>query len=197
MVYFLRCFALNPKQPKPINSMERKKINGEEFPKSLLRGLIAMFDDNPVRSAMFMADFEDLCKKGIDLNPDCNVWYRVSPDVIDLVDELDISEEDKTTIKKKISNLIGAPVFHVGENAKTDSLVVAGLVEGKMIGFDKKYFYKIKSKPYMKKLKKALFVSASWEEFIKPLIYTIRGFGLDKCASFPSIEAKRSDEEED
>lgn len=66
-----------------------------------------------------------------------------------------------------------------------------------MIGFDKKYFYKIKSKPYMKKLKKALFVSASWEEFIKPLIYTIRGFGLDKCASFPSIEAKRSDEEED
>lgn len=66
-----------------------------------------MFDDNPVRSAMFMADFEYLCKKGIDLNPDCNVWYRVSPDVIDLVDELDISEEDKTTIKKKISNLIG------------------------------------------------------------------------------------------
>ena len=66
-----------------------------------------------------------------------------------------------------------------------------------MIGFDKKYFYKIKSKPYMKKLKKALFVSASWEEFIKPLIYIIRGFGLDKCASFPSIEAKRSDEEED
>lgn len=161
-----------------------------------------MFDDNPVRSAMFMADFEDLCNKGIDLNPDCNVWYRVSPDVIDLVDELDISEldiseEDKPTIKKKISNFIGAPVFHVGENAKTDSLVVAGLVEGKMIGFDKKYFYKIKSKPYMKKLKKALFVSASWEEFIKPLIYTIRGFGLDKCASFPSIEAKRSDEEED
>ena len=80
--------------------MERKKINGEEFPKSLLRGLIAMFDDNPVRSAMFMADFEDLCKKGIDLNPDCNVWYRVKPDVIDLVDELDISEEAKTTIKK-------------------------------------------------------------------------------------------------
>lgn len=84
-----------------------------------------------------MADFEDLCKKGIDLNPDCNVWYRVSPDVIDLVDELDISEEDKTTIKKKISNLIGAPVFHVGENAKIDSLFVAGLVEGKLIGFDK------------------------------------------------------------
>ena len=123
--------------------MERKKINGEEFPESKLRGLIAMFDDNPVRSAMFMADFEDLCKKGIDLNPDCNVWYRVKPDVIDLVDELDISEEGKTTIKKKISNLIGAPVFHVGENAKTDSLVVAGLVEGKMIGFDKMYFYKI------------------------------------------------------
>lgn len=156
-----------------------------------------MFDDNPVRSAMFMVDFEDLCKKGFDLNPDCNVWYRVSPDVIDLVDELDISEEDKTTIKKKISNLIGAPVFHVGENAKTDSLIVAGLVEGKLIDFDKKYFYKIKSKPYMKKLKKALFVSASWEESIKPLIYTIRGFGLDKCASFPSIEAERSNEEED
>jgi hypothetical protein len=177
--------------------MERKKINGEEFPKSKLRGLIAMFDDNPVRSAVFMADFEDLYNKGVDLNPDCNVWYRVKPDVIDLVDELDISEEGKTTLKKKISDLIGAPVFHVGEKAKTDSLIVAGLVEGKLIGFDKKYFYKIKSKPYMKKLKKALFVSASWEEFIKPLIYTIRGFGLDKCASFPSIEAKRSDEEED
>jgi hypothetical protein len=177
--------------------MERKKINGAEFPESKLRGLIAMFDDNPVMSAMFMADFEDFCKKGLDLNPDCNVWYRVNPDVIDLVDELDISEEGKTTIKKKISNFIGAPVFHVGENAKTDSLFVAGLVEGKLIGFDKKYFYKIKSKPYMKKLKKALFFSASWEEFIKPLIYTIRGFGLDKCASFPSIEAKRSDEEED
>lgn len=177
--------------------MERKKINGVEFPKSLLRRLIAMFDDNPVRSATFMADFEDLYNEGVDLNPDCNVWYRVSPDVIDLVDELDISEEDKTTLKKKTSNLIGTPVFHVGENAKTDSLVVAGLVEGKLIGSDKKYFYKIKSKPYMKKLKKALFVSDSWEEFIKPLIYTIRGFGLDKCASFPSIEAKRSDEEED
>lgn len=177
--------------------MERKKINGEEFPESLLRGLIALFDNNPVKSAMFMADFEDLCKKGIDLNPDCNVWYRTSPDVIDLVDELEISEEGKTTIKKKISNLIGAPVFHVGEIAKTDSLIVAGLVEGKLIGFDKKYFYKIKSKPYIKKLKKALFVSASWEEVIKPLIYTIRGFGLDKCASFPSIEAKRSDEKED
>lgn len=156
-----------------------------------------MFDDNPVRGAMFMADFEHLLEKDVDLNPDCNVWYRVSPDVIDLVDELEISEEDKTAIKKKISNLIGAPVFHVGENAKTDSLVVAGLVEGKVIGFEKKYFYKIKSKPYMKKLKKALFVSGSWEEYIKPLIYTIRGFGLDKCASFPSIEVKRSDEEED
>lgn len=177
--------------------MERKKINGEEFPESLLRGLIAMFDDNPVRSAMFVADFEEIHGSGLDFNPDCNVWYGVSPDVIDLVDELDVSEEAKTTIKKKISNLIGAPVFHVGEIAKTDSLIVAGLVEGKLIGFDKKYFYKIKSKPYMKKLKKALFVSASWEEFIKPLIYTIRGFGLDKCASFPSIEAKRSDEEED
>lgn len=66
-----------------------------------------MFDDNPVRSAMFMADFEDLCKNGIDLNPNCNVWYRVSPDVIDLVDELDVSEECKTILKKKISNLIG------------------------------------------------------------------------------------------
>lgn len=177
--------------------MERKKIKGEEFPKSLLSVFIAMFDNNPVKSAMFMDDFEELHGVGFDFNPNCNVWYRVSPDVIDLVDELDVSEECKTTLKKKISNLIGAPVFHVGENAKTDSLVVAGLVEGKMIGFDKKYFYKIKSKPYMKKLKKALFVSASWDEFIKPLIYLVRGFGLDKCASFPSIEAKRSDEEED
>lgn len=177
--------------------MERKKINGEEFPKSLSRGLIDMFDDSPIRSAMFMADFEDLCKQGIDLNPDCNVWYRISPDVIDLVDELKISEKDKTIIKKKIFNLIGAPVFRVGEIAKIDSLIVAGLGEGKLIGLNKKYFYKIKSKPYMKKLKKALFVSDSWEEFIKPLIYIIRGFGLDKCASFPSIEAKRSDEEED
>ena len=156
-----------------------------------------MFDDNPVRSAMFMADFEDLCKEGIDLNPDCNVWYRIKANIIDSVDDLKASEEDKVRLRKKLAGIVGIPVFHVGEIAKTDSLFVAGLVEGKLIGFDKKYFYKIKSKPYMKKLKKALFVSASWEEFIKPLIYTIRGFGLDKCASFPSIEAKRSDEEED
>ena len=49
----------------------------------------------------------------------------------------------------------------------------------------------------MKNLKKALFETTSWDELIKPLIYLVRGFGLDKCASFPSIEAKRSDEEED
>lgn len=177
--------------------MERKKINGEEFPKSKLRGLIAMFDDNPVRSAMFMTDFEDLCKKGIDLNPDCNVWYRVKPDVIDLVDDLKASEEDKVRLRKKLAGIVGIPVFHVGEDSKHDSILVASMNGTELMGFDKKYFYKIESKPYMKNLKKALFETTSWDEFIKPLIYTIRGFGLDKCASFPSIEAKRSDEEED
>ena len=177
--------------------MERKKINGEEFPNSLLSVFIALLDNNPVKSAMFMADFEELHGVGFDFNPNCNVWYRIKANIIDSVDDLKASEEDKVRLRKKLAGIVGIPVFHVGEIAKTDSLIVAGLVEGKLIGFDKKYFYKIKSKPYMKKLKKALFVSASWEEFIKPLIYTIRGFGLDKCASFPSIEAKRSDEEED
>lgn len=177
--------------------MERKKINGEEFPKSMLRGLIAMFDDNPVRSAMFMADFEELHGVGFDFNPNCNVWYRIKANIIDSVDDLKASEEDKVRLRKKVAGIVGIPVFHFGENSKHDSILVASMNETKLMGFDKKYFYKIESKPYMKNLKKALFVSASWEEFIKPLIYTIRGFGLDKCASFPSIEAKRSDEEED
>lgn len=177
--------------------MERKKIKGEEFPKSLLSVFIALFDNNPVKSAMFMADFEELHGVGFNFNPNCNVWYRIKANIIDSVDDLKASEEDKVRLRKKLAGIVGIPVFHVGEDSKHDSILVAGLVEGKMIGFDKKYFYKIKSKPYMKKLKKALFVSASWEEFIKPLIYTIRGFGLDKCASFPSIEAKRSDEKED
>lgn len=156
-----------------------------------------MFDDNPVRSAMFMADFEDLCKQGVDINPDCDVWYRVSPDVIDLVDELDVSEEDKVRLRKEFAGIVGIPVFHFGEDSKYDSILVASMNGTKLMGFDKKYFYKIESKPYMKNLKKALFETTSWDEFIKPLIYTIRGFGLDKCDSFPSIEAKRSDEEED
>lgn len=177
--------------------MERKKIKGEEFPKSLLSVFFALFDNNPVKSAMFMADFEELHGVGFNFNPNCNVWYRIKANIIDSVDDLKASEEDKVRLRKKLAGIVGIPVFHVGEDSKHDSILVAGLVEGKMIGFDKKYFYKIKSKPYMKKLKKALFVSASWEEFIKPLIYTIRGFGLDKCASFPSIEAKRSDEKED
>lgn len=177
--------------------MERKKINGEEFPKSMLRGLIAMFDDNPVRSAMFMADFEELHGVGFDFNPNCNVWYRIKANIIDSVDDLKASEEDKVRLRKKVAGIVGIPVFHFGESSKHDSILVASMNETKLMGFDKKYFYKIESKPYMKNLKKALFVSASWEEFIKPLIYIIRGFGLDKCASFPSIEAKRSDEEED
>lgn len=177
--------------------MERKKINGEEFPKSLLRGLIAMFDDDPVRSAIFMADFEDLCKNGFDLNPDCNVWYRIKANIIDSVDDLKASEEDKVRLRKKFAGIVGIPVFHFGENSKHDSILVASMNGTKLLGFDKKYFYKIESKPYMKNLKKALFETTSWDEFIKPLIYTIRGFGLDKCASFPSIEAKRSNEEED
>lgn len=177
--------------------MERKKINGEEFPKSLLSGFIALFDNNPVRSAMFMADFEELHGVGFDFNPNCNVWYRIKANIIDSVDDLKASEEDKVRLRKKFAGVVGIPVLHFGEDSKHDSILVASMNGTRLMGFDKKYFYKIESKPYMKNLKKALFETTSWDEFIKPLIYLIRGFGLDKCASFPSIEAKRSDEEED
>lgn len=177
--------------------MERKKINGEEFTESKLSGFVALFDNNPVKSAMFMADFEELHGVGFDFNPNCNVWYRIKANIIDSVDDLKASEEDKVRLRKKLAGIVGIPVFHVGEDSKHDSILVASMNETKLMGFDKKYFYKIESKPYMKNLKKALFETTSWDEFIKPLIYLVRGFGLDKCASFPSIEAKRSDEEED
>lgn len=177
--------------------MERKKINGEEFPKSLLSGFIALFDNNPVKSAMFMADFEELHGVGFDFNPNCNVWYRIKANIIDSVDDLKAFEEDKVRLRKKLAGIVGIPVFHFGGNSKHDSILVATMNGTGLMNFDRKYFYKIESKPYMKNLKKALFETTSWDEFIKPLIYLIRGFGLDKCASFPSIEAKRSDEEED
>lgn len=70
-----------------------------------------MFDDNPVKSAIFMADFEDLCKKGFDLNPDCNVWYRIKANIIDSVDDLKASEEDKVRLRKKFAGIVGIPVF--------------------------------------------------------------------------------------
>lgn len=177
--------------------MERKKINGEDFPKSLLFGFIALFDNNPVKSTILMADFEELHGVGFDFNPNCNVWYRIKANVIDSVDDLKASEEDKVRLRKKFAGIVGIPVFHVGEDSKHDSILVASMNETKLMGFDKKYLYKIESKPYMKNLKKALFETTSWDELIKPLIYLVRGFGLDKCASFPSIGAKRSDEEED
>jgi hypothetical protein len=177
--------------------MERKKINGEEFPKSLLSGFIALLDNNPVKSAMFMADFEEMNGIGFDFNPDCNVWYRIKANIIDSVDDLKASEKDKVRLRKKFAGLVGIPVFHVGENSKHNTIMVASLMGEKLLGLDKKYLYKIESKPYMKNLKKSLFETISWDEFIKPLIYLVRGFGLDKCSSFPSIEAKRSDEEED
>lgn len=177
--------------------MERKKINGDEFPNSLLSVFIALLDNNPVNSAMFMADFEELHGAGFDFNPNCNVWYRIKANIIDSVDDLKASEEDKVRLRKKLASIVGIPVFHVGENSKHDSILVASMNGTKLMDFNKKYFYKIESKPCMKNLKKALFETTSWDEFIKPLICLVRGFGLDKCASFPSIEAKRSDEEED
>lgn len=177
--------------------MERKKINGQEFPNSLLSVFITLFDNNPFKSARFMADFEELHGVGFDFNPNCNVWYRIKANIIDSVDDLKDFEEDKVRLRKKLASLVGIPVFHVGENSKHDSILVASMNGTKLMDFNKKYFYKIESKPCMKNLKKALFETTSWDEFIKPLICLVRGFGLDKCASFPNIEAKRSDEEED
>lgn len=177
--------------------MERKKINGQEFPNRLLSVFIALFDNNPFKSAKFMADFEELHGVGFDFNPNCNVWYRIKADIIDSVDDLKDFEEDKVRLRKKLASIVGIPVFHIGENSKHDSILVASMNGTKLMDFNKKYFYKIESKPCMKNLKKALFETTSWDEFIKPLICLVRGFGLDKCASFPNIEAKRSDEEED
>lgn len=177
--------------------MGRKKINGEELPSSLLSVFISLFDNNTVASAMFMADFEELHGVGFDFNPNCNVWYRIKANIIDPVDDLKASEEDKVRLRKKFASIVEIPVFHVGENSKHDSILVASMNGTKLMDFNKKYLYKIESKPCMKNLKKALFETTSWDEFIKPLICLVRGFGLDKCASFPSIEAKRSDEEED
>lgn len=144
-----------------------------------------------------MADFEEMHGAGFDFNPNCNVWYRIKANISDSVDGLKASEEDKVRLRKKLAGLAGIPVFHVGENSKYNTIMVSSLIGERLIGLDKKYLYKIESKPYMKNLKKAFFETTSWDEFIKPIIYLIRGFGLDKCASFPSIEAKRSDEEED
>lgn len=101
-----------------------------------------------------MADFEELHGVGFDFNPNCNVWYRIKANIIDSVDDLKASEEDKVRLRKKFAGIVGIPVFHVGEDSKHDSILVASMNETKLMGFDKKYFYKIESKPYMKNLKK-------------------------------------------
>ena len=177
--------------------MAYKKINGEDFPQDKVSGLIALLNSNPIKSAFFVKDFAYMVKSGWDLEPDCNVWYRVKPSVLQEIDELDVSEKEKEAIKKKVATIVGSPVFYVGKRTENDEILTAGMVEGLVLGFNKKHFRKIESDVYSKNLKKALFVSESWNKFIKPLIWVIRGFELDDCSSFPIIVAPKLCDEED
>lgn len=177
--------------------MAYKKINGEDFPQDKVSGLIALLNSNPIKSAFFVKEFEDIVKSGWDLEPDCNVWYRVKTSVLQEIDELDVSEKAKEVIKKKVATIVGSPVFYVGKRTENDEILTAGMVEGLVLGLNKKHFRKIESDVYSKNLKKALFVSESWNKFIKPLIWVIRGFELDDCSSFPTIVAPKLCDEED
>lgn len=58
-----------------------------------------------------MADFEELHGVGFDFNPNCNVWYRIKANIIDSVDDLKASEEDKVRLRKKLAGIVGIPVF--------------------------------------------------------------------------------------
>lgn len=177
--------------------MAYKKINGEDFPQDKVSGLIALMNSNPIKSAFFLEEFEDIVKSGWDLEPDCNVWYRVKPSVLQEIDELDVSEKEKEAIKEKVATIVGSPVFYVGKRTEKDEILTTGMVEGRILGFNKKHFRKIESDVYSKNLKKALLVSESWNKFIKPLIWVIRGFELDDCSSFPTIVAPKLCDEED
>ena len=177
--------------------MAYKKINGEDFPQDKVLGLIALLNSNTIKSAFFVKEFEDIVKSGWDLKPDCNVWYRVKPSVLQEIDELDVSEKEKEAIKEEVATIVGIPVFYVGKRTGKDEILTAGMVEGRVFGFNKKHFRKIESDVYSKNLKKALFVSESWNKVIKPLIWVIRGFELDDCSSFPTIVAPKLCDEED
>lgn len=131
------------------------------------------------------------------MEPDCNVWYRVKPSVLQEIDELDVSEKEKEAIKEQVATIVGSPVFYVGKRTEKDEILTAGMVEGRVFGSNKKHFRKIESDVYSKNLKKALFVSENWNKFIKPLIWVIRGFELDDCSSFPAIVAHKLCDEED
>lgn len=177
--------------------MAYKKINGEDFPQDKVSGLIALLNSNPIKSAFFVKEFEDIVNSGWDLEPDCNVWYKVKPSVLQEIDELDVSEKEKEAIKEKVATIVGCPVFYVGKRTEGDEILTAGMIEGRAFGFNKKHFRKIESDVYSKNLKKALLVSENWNKFIKPLIWVIRGFELDDCSSFPTIVAPKLCDEED
>ena len=177
--------------------MAYKKINREDFPKDKVEGLIGLLNFNPIKSAFFVKDFQDIANSGWEMKPDCNVWYRVKPSVLQEVDELDFPEKEKEEIRAKVATIIGCPVFYVGKRTEEDEILTAGMVEGRVLGFNKKHFRKIKSDVYSKNLKKALLVSENWNKFIKPLIWMIRGFELDDCSSFPTIVAPKLCDEED
>lgn len=177
--------------------MAYKKINGEDFPQDKVLGLIALMNSNPIKSALFVKEFEDIVKSGWDLEPDCNVWYRVKPSVLQEIDELDVSEKEKEALKAKVATIVGCPVFYVGKRTEGDEILTAGMVEGRVLGFNKKHFRKIESDVYSKNLKKVLLVSENWNTFIKLLIWVIRGFELDDCSSFPTIVAPKLCDEED
>lgn len=59
-----------------------------------------------------------MVKSGWDLEPDCNVWYRVKPSVLQEIDELDVSEKEKEAIKKKVATIVGSPVFMLAKEQK-------------------------------------------------------------------------------
>ena len=164
--------------------------------KNAIIGLIHLFGDNAFKSAFFMHAFEEhVNDEGVVFKPDLNVWYRLKPTALNEVDKLDEPKEIKEKIRKNIAKYIGQPLFHIGKRA--DNIVVSGLAFSSLVGFDEKCFYKIKSQDHINGLKKAFLCTTTWDEFTKPLIYTIRAFELDKCQSFPDIVVKQSEDEED
>lgn len=177
--------------------MAYKKINGEDFPQDKIPGLVALLNSNPIKSAFFIKEFEDIVKSGWEIEPDCNVWYRVKPSVLQEVDELDVSEKEKEALKAKVATIVGGPVFYVGKKTEGEEILTGCMAEGRVLGFNKKHFRKIESDVYSKNLKKALLVSEYWNKFIKPLIWVIRGFELDDCSSFPTIVSPKLCDEED
>lgn len=177
--------------------MAYKKINGEDFSRDKVKGLIGLLNHNPFKSAFFVKEFEEIVNSGWEMKPDCNVWYRVKPSILQEAYELDVSEKEKEEIRAQFATIVGCPVFYVGKRIAGDEILTAGMVGGRVLGFNKKHFRKIESDVYSKNLKKTLLVSENWNKFIKPLIWVIRGFELDDCSSFPTIVAPKLCDEED